>query len=190
MKHLKTYRLFESISIDDNFDKVIRVNRNDGDELLTDEVIEKLNNKNGNLDPNIIKDLFLDLIDDDILSKVEVKKMYGVNNYNKVSKNKYANYLIKIYVYFTESCNNVSELSDEKRERYLEERSKIISIIRESLDHNNLNSKLSSWNIKDCPGYAGTLARIPSRFGEQLTYRNDYDEMDLWSESLNLQTMK
>jgi hypothetical protein len=85
MKHLKIYRLFESISIDDNFDKVIRVNRNDGDELLTDEVIEKLNNKNGNLDPNIIKDLFLDLIDDDILSKVEVKKMY------EVSKNKYAN---------------------------------------------------------------------------------------------------
>lgn len=186
MRYLKTYKIFESI--DSQFDEVYKSRRHgseyDGDvELITDDIIEKLNNKNGNFKPSIIKDLFIDLFDDDILSHIKFTKSYYVENYitptGRKSKNKYVKYIITVEPYFTESCNNYSKESCQKRTRYLEKRAEVIDILDEYYNHRNLNRSLSPYNIYD------TIAMI--RFN---SFKLINDKFDLCCSSLDLNKLK
>lgn len=175
MKYLKKYNLFESI--DNQFDEVRKSRKHgseyEGDiELITDDVIEKLNNKNENFRPSIIKDLFIDLFDDDILEKIEVIKTYGVEKYQRSSE-KYINYVINAKIYFRD--NTFTKENREKREKYLEKREEVFEILKDYYGHKNLNSRLSKWNFDD---------------NRLMSFRNSFDEIDLWSLSLNLQTLK
>ena len=187
MRYLKTYKIFESI--DSQFDGVYKSRKHgseyDGDiELITDDIIEKLNNKNENFKPSIIKDLFIDLFDDDILSHIKFTKYYYVENYitatGRKSKKKYIKYIIIVEPYFTESCNNHSKESCQKRTRYLEKRDEVIEILDEYYNHRNLNTSLSPYNIYDT-----TFIDYYNH-----PFKKINDKFDLCCSSLDLQTLK
>lgn len=182
LRYLKKYNLFESI--DSQFDAVYKSRKHgskyDGDiELITYDIIEKLNNKNGNFKPSIIKDLFIDLFDDDVLEKIEFLKTYSVERYEgsfaTPRSNKYIRYVITAKIYFKD--NRFTKENCEKREKYLEKREEVFEVLKDYYGHKNLNSRLSKWNIFDDD-------RLTSVF------RNSFDEIDLWGLSLDLQTLK
>jgi hypothetical protein len=183
MKYLRKYKslnesgrwVYPCPDIDDKFDLVLVSVTSKYDNpyyYLTSDVVKKLNYKNNNIDPSIIKDLFLDLFDDDVISNIEVKKIYHVNNY-KNSEKKYAGYVLKVKVEFSDNIYNEENLKN--RALYMERRDEVIQIITYDLHHRNLNYHLSKWNINDM-SYS--------------ILENTYDEFDLWSLSLNLQTLK
>ena len=192
MKYLKKYKSLNESgrwispcpAIDDKFDLVTitRVHAEpDNTHYLTSDVVKKLNDKNSNIDPSIIKDLFIDLFDDGIISNIEVSKIYHVRNYVD-SEKKYAGYVLQVRVEFSD--NNYNEENLKNRAIYMKRREEVTQIITYDLHHRNLNHHLSKWNIND------------KEYGdERYLYhidilRNKYDEFDLWSLSLNLETLK
>ena len=170
MKHIKGFKLFESV--DSQFDVVNKVNYK---ELMTDDVVNKLNDKNGNINPLLVKDLFIDLFDEDIINNFNFSKFYYVKKYSEDSEDKYIYYVIQIRIFFSD--NRFTKENCEKREKYLEKREEVFEILKDYYGHKNLNSRLSKWNISD-------HERLTSVFD------NSFDEIDLWGLALNLQTLK
>lgn len=171
MKHIKGFKLFESV--DSQFDAVNKVNNYK--ELMTDDVVNKLNDKNGNINPLLVKDLFIDLFDEDIINNFNFSKFYYVKKYSEDSEDKYIYYVIQIRIDFSD--NRFTKENCEKREKYLEKREEVFEILKDHYGHKNLNSRLSKWNISD-------HERLTSVFD------NSFDEIDLWGLALNLQTLK
>lgn len=122
-----------------------------------------------------------DLFDDDIISNIEVSKIYHVRNYQD-SEKKYAGYVLQVRVEFSDNSYNEENLKN--RAIYMKRREEVTQILKYDLHHKNLNHHLSKWNINDT-GYGG---------GHYLHHidilENTYDEFDLWGLSLDLQTLK
>lgn len=189
MKYLKVFENFDKngrwispYPNDDKFD-LVRVRRYhakpDYTHYLTSDVLKKLNDINNNLDPSIIKDIFIDFFDDEIISNIYVTKEYMVNNY-KDSEDKYASYVLTVKLMFSKNIYNDDNIKD--RNLYLEKRSELLQDIDEHLNHRSLNQKLSKWNINDCDN--------DFTFRRNEFFKNTFDEFDLWGLSLNLQTLK
>ena len=192
MKYLKKYKsLNESQrwispcpAIDDKFDLVTitRVHaKPDYTHYLTSDVVKKLNDKNSNIDPSIIKDLFIDLFDDDIISNIEVSKIYHVRNYQD-SEKKYAGYVLQVRVEFSDNSYNEENLKN--RAIYMKRREEVTQILKYDLHHKNLNHHLSKWNINDTVYGGGHYLH------HMYSLKYQYDEFDLWGLSLDLQTLK
>jgi len=198
MKYLKLFENFDKVfenfdkngrwispcpNIDDKFDFVTITREHtkpDYTHYLTSDVVKKLNDKNNNIEPSIIKDLFIDLFDDEIISNIEVKKFYYVRNYQN-SEKKYAGYVLEVKIEFSDNIYNEDNIKD--RNLYLEKRGEVLKDIEDHLNHKSLNQNLSKWNIND--GDTDGMGWRRNEF-----FKNIYDEFDLWGLSLDLQTLK
>lgn len=137
--------------------------------------IEELNNYNNNFDPYIIKDLFIDFFDDDLIEHIEINKLYKKENSIKTIKGvtKPANYINYVITINFKLNNQYSDKFYRIRKRYLEERDNIRDIIYYHYGHKSLNYGLSQWNLYDTEKVNG----------DNFFKRNE-DYFDLWSKSL------
>jgi hypothetical protein len=174
MKFLKNYKLFESYS-EPGFDKIF-FQRDSDIELKS--WISELNNHNNNFDPYIIKDLFIDFFDDDLIRDMEVNKLYKKVESTRTIKGitKPASYIIYIIDVNFKLNNEYSDKFYELRKKYLKERDEIRNILYYHYGHKSLNTKLGDldeYNLLDGVD-----------LGRDIIFKNNNVGFDLWSKAL------
>jgi hypothetical protein len=151
MKFIKNYKLFESYS-ETGFDNIYNYS------YIENSLIKEINNHNNNFNPNIIKDLFIEFIDNHLIEDIVINKIYEKVESTKINKGitkpaSYIRYVIKINFKLNDKY---SDKFYELRKEYLKERDEIRDILREHFNHKSLNSGLSEYTLYNNDNYIFT----------------------------------
>jgi hypothetical protein len=174
MKHLKKFN--ESyIHKEEGFDNIFYQRDDQGRSIELKDGINELNKRNNNFSPFIIKDLFIDFFDEELITNMEINKIYKKVKGEKIIKGKktYSDYIFyTIEVYFKLS-NEYSKKYYKLREDYLKEREEIRSILYHHYGHKSLNTDLSKFNLFDTVDV-----------GREIFFNRNKDKIDFWSKAL------
>lgn len=183
MNFIKSYKIFESYS-EPGFDNIFfNIGSKSSLKGMAGKVeaieyaaqIKELNNKNNNFNPYIIKDLFIDFFDDNLIIDMEINKIY-----KKVTRltagHKPSSYLIYIIDVNFKLNNEYSDKFYQLRKKYLKERDEIRNIIYYHYGHKSLNTKLGDINEYNL------LQTV--NLGRDIYYRNNDVGFDLYSKAI------